>query len=149
MIVGAVAAILFLAAFFGGREAAVGAVPDLASLYEAIGLPVSLDGMRIEAVAASRSPTAAGDRVVVSGTIRNVSGEQATLPRLAAILYDRGRVPARVVSFDPPVQKIGVGEAVPFRLTIDGSARAATEIAVRFLRPGESLPQAVAQLSAQ
>ena len=52
MIAGAMAALLFLVAFFGAREAAVAALPDLAGLYRAIGLPVNLDGFAIEAVGA-------------------------------------------------------------------------------------------------
>jgi hypothetical protein len=140
---GAIAAAFFLAAFLGGRETAVSAVPDLAGLYAAIGLPVSLDGIAIEKVAADRTPTAAGDRIVVSGTIRNVSGREMTVPTLAAILYDSARVPARVESFDPPAHAIGIDETQPFRLTLDSAPAHATEVVVRLRRPGEKLPQAV------
>jgi hypothetical protein len=141
MIAGAVASVFFLAAFFGAREAAVRAVPDLAGLYAAIGLPVHLDPVTIEKVAADRTPTASGDRVVISGVIRNVSGAEASVPALAAILYDSARVPARAESFDPPAQTIPPGKSAPFRLTLDGAPPQATEVAVRIRRPGEKLPQ--------
>jgi hypothetical protein len=144
MIAGAVAALLFVAAFFGGREAAVTALPDLASLYAAIGLPVHLEGIAIEDVAAERSSTAAGDRIVVRGMIRNVSGDEMAVPQLAAILYDSAKVPARGESFDPPAETIGRGEAAPFLLTLDGVPSQATQVAVRFRRPGERLPQGAA-----
>jgi hypothetical protein len=143
MMAGAIAALFFLAAFFGAREAAVKAVPDLASLYAAIGLPVTLEGIAIEKVAADRTPTAAGDRVVISGTLRNVSGKEMAVPPLAAILYDSALVPARIEGFDPPARSIGVNEAQTFRLTLDGAPRQAVEVAVRFRRPGEKLPQGV------
>lgn len=140
MMVGATAALFFLAAFFGGREAAVVAMPDLAGLYAAIGLPVHLEGIAIEEVAADRTPTAAGDRVVVRGLVRNVSGKPLSVPSLAAILYDSAMVPARAEGFDPPVHTIAAGEAQPFLLTLDGVPPQASEIAVRFRRPGEKLP---------
>jgi len=138
---GAVAALFFLAAFFGGREAAVSALPDLAGLYAAIGLAVNLEGIAIEGVAADRLPTAAGDRIVVRGTIRNVSGEEMPVPPLAAILYDSAMVPARAEGFDPPTRKIAVGEAASFQLTLDRAPLLATRVAVRFRRPGEKLPR--------
>lgn len=141
MIAGAIAALFFLAAFFGGRQAAVTALPDLAGLYAAIGLPVHLEGMAIEDVAAERSSTSTGERIVVRGMIRNVSGDEMAVPQLAAILYDSARVPARGESFDPPAKTIGRGEAAPFLLTLDGVPAQATQVAVRFRRPGERLPQ--------
>ena len=141
IIAGAVASAFFLAAFFGARDAAVRAVPDLAGLYAAIGLPVHLDGVALEKVAADRTPTASGDRVVISGIIRNVSGAEASVPALAAILYDSARVPAHAESFDPPAGTIPPGKSAPFRLTLDGAPPEATEVAIRFRRPGEKLPQ--------
>jgi hypothetical protein len=138
---GATAAVFFLAAFFGGREAAVSAVPDLAGLYAAIGLPVYLEGFAIEAVAAERMPTAAGDRIVVQGTLRNVGAEQGAVPKLAALLYDSARMTARAEGFDSPVQILKAGEATPFRLTLDAAPALAVRVAVRFQRPGEKLPR--------
>jgi hypothetical protein len=107
----------------------------------AIGLPVHLDPVAIEKVAADRTPTASGDRVVISGIIRNVSGAEASVPALAAILYDSARVPAHAESFDPPAGTIPPGKSAPFRLTLDGAPPEATEVAIRFRRPGEKLPQ--------
>jgi len=140
MMMGAVASVLFLVAFFGGREAAVRAVPDLAGLYAAIGLPVSLEGMAIEAVTAERSKTDAGETVVVHGTIHNVSGRAMAVPPLTAVLYDSARRPAGVQGFDPPAATIGNGEAKPFVLTLDTAPRQADTVAVRFRHPGERLP---------
>jgi hypothetical protein len=137
---GATAAVFFLAAFFGGREAAVSAVPDLAGLYAAIGLPVYLEGFAIEAVAAERMPTAAGDRIVVQGTLRNVGREQGAVPRLVAILHDSARMTALAEGFDSPVQILKAGEATPFRFTLDAAPAQAIRVVVRFQRPGEKLP---------
>ncbi|MGH6922437.1 MAG: hypothetical protein ACRED5_01590 [Propylenella sp.] len=143
MAVGAVAALSFLAAFFGAREAAVTALPDLAGLYAAIGLPVNLEGIAIEGVAADRTPTAAGDRIVVRGTIRNVAGKAMPVPQLAAILYDSAMGPSRVEDFDPPTATIAAGETASFTLTVDRAPLLATRVAVRFRQPDAKLPQGV------
>ncbi len=140
---GATAALMFLAAFFGARDAAVTAMPDLAGLYATVGLPVNLEGVAIEDVAADRTSTAEGDRIVVRGLVRNLGGEAVDMRPLAAILYDSGRVPARAERFDPPAETIAAGEAVPFLLTFDGAPQRAAQVAIRFQRPGESLPGGV------
>ncbi len=82
MIAGAVAALLFLAAFFGGREAG-GARRSRPRRPLCGDRPAGQPGghARSRRVAANRTPTAAGDRVVVSGTIRNVSGAGDELSR--------------------------------------------------------------------
>ena len=77
LIAAGMAAALFLAAFFGGRQAAVAAIPDLAGLYAAVGLPVNLDGLAIEDVEAERAPTFAGFKLKVRATIRNIGKSEA------------------------------------------------------------------------
>ncbi len=144
MTVAATAAVFFLVAFFGGREAAVRALPDLAGLYAAMGVPVHLEGIAIEDVAADRTPAAAGDRIIVRGMVRNVTGKEMTVPGLAAILYDSARVSARAEGFDPPARRIAAGEAQPFLLTLDRAPPLASRVAVRFRRPGEELPRGAA-----
>lgn len=140
MMVGAVAALFFLAAFFGAREAAVRALPDLAGLYAAIGLPVHLEGIAIEDVAADRAPGGAGDRILVRGIIRNVSGRELRIPQLAASLHDSAWVPALSDSFDPPAERLSAGESAPFLLTFEQAPPLATNVAVRLRRPGEPRP---------
>jgi hypothetical protein len=138
----ATAAVAFLAAFFAGREAAVAALPDLAGLYAAIGLPVNLQRLSIEDVGAERRPTFGGERVTVRATIRNLSSTPQELPELATILYDEGRGPAGIYGFDPPAGTIGAGASMPILIDVEGAIGHAATIALRFRRPGESLPAA-------
>ena len=102
------AAALFLAAFFGARQAAVAAIPDLAGLYAAVGLPVNLDGLAIEDVGAERTPTFAGFKLKVHATVRNIGkSEGAAMPPLAAVLLDDRRTPSGTYGFDPPAAPSG------------------------------------------
>lgn len=138
LIAAATAALFFLTAFFGARDAAVSVLPDLAGLYATIGLPVSLEGLAIEDVAADRSSTADGDRIVVRGTVRNVSGRDMTVRQLSATLYDNDRVPALAESFDPPAGTISAGQTMPFLFTLDSAPPHVTRVAVRFSRANEA-----------
>jgi hypothetical protein len=134
---GAIAAVFFIAVFLGGREAAVAVLPDLASLYAALGLPVNLDGLAIEGVAAERTALKEGARLTVRGTIRNVSGAAQAVPALTASLYDGAKAAVEVRGFDPPARMIGAGEAAPFLLALDRVPDQAREVVVRLRRPAE------------
>jgi hypothetical protein len=134
------AALAFFAVFFGGREAAVTAIPDLASLYDALGMPVNLEGIAIEDVTAERAPGSDGSVIAVSGKIRNVSGAPQNVPPLVAILYDSAKVAAGSRSFAAPAETVAVNEEAPFLLKLENVPPQAVEVVVRFRRPGENLP---------
>jgi len=148
MMASAIAAILFLAAFFGGRQAAVAALPDLAGLYAAIGLPVNLEGFAIDNVVAERTPTFAGYKLDIHATLRNTSGRAAEIPPLVAVLYSGALVPAGAYGFDPPDGRIRPGKSIPLVLELESAPKDAAEIVVRFKRRGETLAIAGAARSA-
>lgn len=139
MVAAGMAALFFLAAFFGGREAAVAALPDLAGLYAAIGLPVNLDGFQIAEVKADRVPTFAGSRLAVNVTIRNIGSAKQAIPPLAAALYSDALVPAGAYGFDPPSQFVAAGESIQLTMNLEGAPAQAAEVVVRFRRRGETL----------
>ena len=141
--IGACGAALFIALFITGREAAVAALPDLAGLYAAIGLPVNLDGLAIEAVAAKRAAGIDEDRLTLTGTIRNVSGAEQAVPDLSASLYDIAGIPAGDRGFDPPARSIPPGEAASFHVEFTSVPTSAAEIVIRFRRAAEQAPGAV------
>jgi hypothetical protein len=130
LIFGGVVAAAFLAAFFGGREAAVASLPDLAGLYATLRLPVNLDRFAIEGLTAERA--AEGERLIVEGSIRNLGATERDVPPLAASFYDAAAVPAGWHSFDATPAKLRGGEVAKFRVEFDDVPARATEVAVRF-----------------
>jgi hypothetical protein len=138
MLGAALAASMFLAAFFGGREAAVAALPDLAGLYAAIGLPVNLDDLRIEDLAAERTEGKNGTRLTVRGVIRNVSATEQPVPPLTANVLDSALAVVGWRSFDAPARVMAAGEAAPFLLELAAVPRQAGKVAVRFRRTAEA-----------
>jgi hypothetical protein len=139
MLAAAMAAMFFLAAFFGAREAAVAALPDLAGLYSALRLPVNLDGFAIDDVKAERTPTFAGSKLVVRATIHNLGQGERAIPPLATVLYSDALVPAGTYGFDPPEATLGAGQSVSLLMHLDSATEQAAEVVVRFRRRGETL----------
>lgn len=140
---GLMAAALFLTAFFGGRDAAVMSLPDLAGLYAAIGLPVNLTGLAIEDLSAHRggsssTPTAASadrQRVTVRGTIRNATAQGHLALPLTVALTDASGQPILERAFNPPARTIEASGAQPFVLEFDDVPRQAARIVLRFREP--------------
>ena len=129
----ATAAFLFLAAFILGRAGAVAALPDLASLYAALGMPVNLDRLAIEDLSAERTE----EGLVARGVIRNPGGGEAAAAPLVAVLRDSGGTLIGSQRFDPPIRMIAAGEAAPFEVELLQTPDNASELLLRFGRPGE------------
>ena len=133
MLAAATAAFLFLAAFVLGRTGAVAAIPDLAGLYAALGMPVNLDGLAIEDVSAERTE----EGLVAHGVLRNPGSEEAAAAPLVAVLRDVSGTVIGSRRFDPPVRMIAGGAAAPFELELLQTPDSASEIVLRFGQPAE------------
>jgi len=135
------AACLFLAVVVLGREAAVSAIPDLAGLYAAVGLPVNLAGLAIDQVVAERVTGDPLARLVVRGTIRNVSGAEEIVPPILITLGDNGAsTPAGMLA--PPAPVLGRGESASFTWEIAEPGPPAASVALRFRTATDLTPDA-------
>ena len=135
----ALAALLFIGAFFGGRAAAVSAVPDLAGLYAAVGLPVNLRGLTIEDVAAERSALGSGAQLTVRGTIRNLTASDQAVPPLTVALQDSAGALLTVRGFEPPSTLLPANQSAPFILELAEAPGQGAKVVVRFRRPAETV----------
>lgn len=133
----AIASAIFLCTMVVGRDAAVTAVPDLAGLYSAVGLPVNLDGFAIRGLEAERRGAGVAATLVVRGRIENVSQVARPVPPLVVGFRDDARTAAGTRSFDPPPRDIAPGEAAPFEVTMLAVPEKVDEIVVRLRRTGE------------
>ena len=134
--VAAVASTAFLAAFVAGRESAVAAVPDLAGLYETIGLPVNLQGLAINDLAGKREMTGEGARLTVSGALVNLKDSDQPVPGLVVELRDAAHSPIRAIAIAPPVAHLAGLDSKAFRFVIDDVPKTAVGVAVRFAASG-------------
>lgn len=81
-----IASVLFLGTVVLARERLVRALPDLAGLYESVGLGVSLIDLSIEDVHAQRLIEAGKPYFLVTGNVD--LGSSTTVPKLVAVLQD-------------------------------------------------------------
>ena len=136
----ALASLLVVGAFLGGREAAVAALPDLAGLYGSIGLPVNLDGLEIRGVRAERAASEPPGRISVRGEIVNTSRADLPVPPLQVSLLDAGKTLAGSRGFDPPGRTLKRGESAPFTLQLDDVPDEASDVVLRFRTAGDPGP---------
>ena len=105
------AAILFVAASLAGRQAIVTAVPDLAGLYAAIGLPVHLSGVTIDSVDAERRMEGTGAAIKVRGRLVNMTAEDRKVPPLLLHFRDASGATLHAASADAPVASLAPGKS--------------------------------------
>ena len=134
--VAVLASTAFLAAFVAGRENAVAAVPDLAGLYETIGLPVNLQGLAINDLTGKREMTGEGARLTVSGALVNLKETDQLVPGLVVELRDAAHRPIRAIAIAPPVAQLAGLDSKALQVVIDDVPKTATGIAVRFTPSG-------------
>ena len=132
----ALLALVFIGGFIGSRHIAVAAVPDLGSLYAAVGLPVNLVGLDIGNVASKRRFTGEGVHVAVGGVVDNPTDEIRQVPELEIALLDAGGREIATSRQRTPVEALEPRRSVPFVVQIDNAPREAVRVAVRFARDG-------------
>lgn len=129
-----IAALLAIdAALIAWRANIVRLLPQTASLYAAIGLPVNLRGLTIRDVTISRDTHDGVAMLVIEGEIFNDSTHPVEVPRLrfAALGADKNELYAWTAM--PERSVLGAGEAEPFHSRLASPPAEAHNVMVRFL----------------
>jgi hypothetical protein len=135
---------LFLAGFFGAREQIVTAVPDLAGLYAAVGLPVNMSGLEIAGVKAAAEPTGFETRFRVTGAVRNISQAELAVPPLKVEFLDRyGRL-LHTIELASPAQSLAAGRQAAFSHVLKDYPWQSVRVRVTFKPPERGRPVSVA-----
>lgn len=114
------------------RAEVVRAVPQTASLYERLGLPVNLRGLEFANVTVTRDQHEGVSVLVVEGLILSVSKTPVEVPRLRlSILNDSG---AEIYTWTtlPTRNILGAGEQLPFRSRLASPPADGRDVTVRF-----------------
>ena len=119
------------AVFVAGREAAVAAVPDLAGLYAAIGLPVHRHGLTVEAVKAERRYGDTGAAIEVGGRIVNGGAEERAVPQLVIQFRDAGGLVLHGARAAAPVRRLAPGTSARFLVEVRSVPKEAGHVLVR------------------
>jgi predicted Zn finger-like uncharacterized protein len=128
----AVLAAIFAVAI-GSRTSIVRAVPDLASLYAMVGLPVNLRGLEFHGVTTSGEMQDGITVLVIEGEVVNVTRQPVELPRLRLAILDPQQRELYSWTSMLPRSILADGERIAFRSRLASPPAEGREVLVRFL----------------
>lgn len=120
-----VAAIVF-------RTSVVAAMPSMAGLYDAIGLPVNLRGLVFEGVDTIRELEGGQPVLVVEGAIHNPTERTRPLPSIRLSLRSDDQQEIYAWSVDPKATSVAPGASVRFRTKLAAPPDQARDVQIRF-----------------
>jgi predicted Zn finger-like uncharacterized protein len=107
-------------------------LPQTASLYAAVGLPVNLRGLSFENIHMARAEQDGVAVLVVEGSIVNVTRRAVEVPWLRLAVRNEGKYEIYTWMARPTRTILGPGEALPFRSRLASPPAEAREVQVRF-----------------
>jgi len=126
------ASLALVAGLVLARAPIVRAVPDLASLYAAIGLEVNLRGLAFRDIRMLRDVSNGSPVFVVEGLIENVSGRTIRLPEVLFSLRDDAKSELFSWTNRLSLTALPPGEVTRFKTELTTAPAIATDILVRF-----------------
>jgi predicted Zn finger-like uncharacterized protein len=136
------AVILVLAAFnvalLGAHNEVVRYLPQTASLFAAIGLPVNLRGLKFENVRISKEVQDGDNILVVEGAIVSETGKPVEVPRLRFAARNATGQEVYTWTLPPPRSILNAGERLQFRSQIPSPPAEASNVMVRFFSPQDA-----------
>lgn len=124
--------VAILATFLLGREHVVRTVPDSATVYEHLGMPVNLRGIDFRDVRGANEVVDGVVVLVVEGRLVNISNRVVPLPRLRLAVRDRTGKEIYTWNAAPPKAQLEPGEATPFRSRLASPPPDGASVEVRF-----------------
>ena len=115
------------------RSDFVRALPQTASFYAAMGLPVNLRGLNFEAVTTAAEQHEGVPILVVEGNVVNDARKTVEVPRLKFIVRNAARQEIYSWTAVPSRSALSPGEAVTFRTRLASPPPEARDVLVRFV----------------
>jgi predicted Zn finger-like uncharacterized protein len=119
-------------AVIGGRDVVVRVLPQTASFFAAIGLPVNLRHLSFENVKISKEAQDGVNVLIVQGTIVSTTSKPITVPRLRFAARDVAGQEIYVWTALPSRSILGPGEHLEFRSRLASPPAGARNVMVRF-----------------
>jgi hypothetical protein len=127
------------AAIIGWRADLVRAMPQTATFYARLGLPVNVRGLRFDRVAATAEWRDGKPVLIVKGEISNDTSMAEEVPRLRLVVRNSEHQEIRFWDAAPARQALVPGETMPFRSELALPPPDTREIMVRFVDRNHSL----------
>jgi len=130
---GILALVLLDCILVGWRSDVVRALPQTASFYATIGLPVNLRGLAFDGVATRTEQRDGVPILVVQGNIVNTSGRVVDVPHLKFLLRNAVRQEIYSWTAVPTRTMLSAGESVSFRTRLASPPLDGRDVVVRFV----------------
>ena len=114
------------------RTEVVRALPDMAGMYAAVGLPVNVVGLEFSDVSTLVARRGDGTALTVAAKIRAVGGRRTTIPPIVATLLDEHGVAVYEWSLVPPAPDVAPGEVVELSAELAAPPEGARELRLSF-----------------
>src|SRR6266567_1296391 len=121
-----------IAALLNSRAAVVRFVPQTASLFSAVGLPVNLRGLSLDDIKTSIEAHEGVTVLMVEGTIANVTRQPLEVPRLRFAVRNAAGYEVYAWTALPAEPVLAPGDRVSFRSRLASPPADAQDIIVRF-----------------
>jgi predicted Zn finger-like uncharacterized protein len=122
------------------RDAVVRLIPDLAPLYEMVGLDVNVRGIEFSPFTAERALVAGLTVLRIEGTMTNADDETRSVAPLRLALLAETGAELFVWRLDPPTTDLLPEQSVPVFSELTAPPETVASVSVRFLQDGERLP---------
>jgi predicted Zn finger-like uncharacterized protein len=120
------------AAIIGWRKDIVRHVPQMASFYGTIGLPVNLRGLVFTEIRTANEAHDGVPVLTVEGTVESIVSYQVEVPRLRFALRNTAGLVVYSWTAVPPQTVLNPGEALPFRSRLASPPGDVHDVQVRF-----------------
>jgi len=130
----------FNVALVGARNEVVRFVPQTASLFAAIGLPVNLRHLVFQDVKVSKEESDGVNVLVVEGNIVSTTNNAVEVPRLRFGVRNPGGQEIYSWTAQPSRSVLGPGEQLPFRSRLASPPADANDVVVRFFTARDGVP---------
>ena len=130
----------FNVALVGARSEVVRYLPQTASLFSAVGLPVNLRHLKFENMRISKETQEGLSSLVIDGTIVSISNRPTEVPRLRFAARDASGQEVYTWNALPSRSILGPGEKLDFRSRFVSPPPNATDVMVRFVSSQDAAP---------
>lgn len=118
------------------RDRVVMAVPSLSGVYELVGLPANIRGLKVEAVRSELATDGQTRFMVVEGRIISLKAERVTVPQIELVVRDAQKKPLYTWSLEPPRPTLIPGDEMKFRARLASPPEQSHDVVVRFSQGG-------------
>jgi len=128
----AFAGLVLLGGVVWQREAVVHAAPQLAGLFEKIGMPVNVRGLSFSSIESGVVDDGQNRFLVVEGDVTNITKSKTAVPLIEVAVKDSGGATLYTWTTEPPRASLEPAELIRFRARLASPPEQGQSVSVRF-----------------